>query len=305
MNPFLLKLDSSKIQTYMECPRKFFFSNYVGLQQSEPSVDLVFGVAWHEAMAALLDDKPLEGYSNITPAIMAFSKYWEENSEGIDTHKHKNPENALFFLSSYVDWWSDDKFTVVETEQSVKIRISKQDFSVDIFANIDAVCNDGHNYFILEHKTTGRWVTQTYLNQWRQKPQTLAYFFYLQNSNIASNDSLILHNILCTSARNNDKIFHRMQSSFSHDQINSWILNTQHYVEQIMSDIRNVESENPDDNIMKSFPKNTTQCSFCPYIDVCMARPNPLKKLDKIPSEFDIAFWDPETRKTYSEKELS
>jgi CRISPR/Cas system-associated exonuclease Cas4 (RecB family) len=53
-------LDATKLQTYMRCPRKFFFNYVLGWKSEIPSNHLVFGSAWHMAMEVLLD----KGYNS-------------------------------------------------------------------------------------------------------------------------------------------------------------------------------------------------------------------------------------------------
>ncbi len=45
--------DASKIKTAMECWRKYFFEYVLGWRHDQPNVHLVFGSAWHEALAML------------------------------------------------------------------------------------------------------------------------------------------------------------------------------------------------------------------------------------------------------------
>ena len=49
-------LDSTKIQSFMDCPRGFFFSYILGWRKEEPSIHLIFGSAWHDAMEHLANN---------------------------------------------------------------------------------------------------------------------------------------------------------------------------------------------------------------------------------------------------------
>ena len=51
--PTLQTVDSTKINTFLDCPRQYFFTYVLGWRSDRPNNHLVFGQAWHEAMEHL------------------------------------------------------------------------------------------------------------------------------------------------------------------------------------------------------------------------------------------------------------
>ena len=41
--------DSSKLDTYLDCPRKFFYEHMLGWRVDRPAHALHFGTSWHMA----------------------------------------------------------------------------------------------------------------------------------------------------------------------------------------------------------------------------------------------------------------
>ena len=48
--------DSSKIQGYLHCERRYFFEHVLGWRTKTPSIHLTFGSAWHRVMEVLFED---------------------------------------------------------------------------------------------------------------------------------------------------------------------------------------------------------------------------------------------------------
>jgi len=70
-------IDSSKLSTFMECPRKYFYEYVLGWRPSMPNVHLTFGTAWHAAVERLL----IEGYSqeHVEEAKFIFLQYYRRD----------------------------------------------------------------------------------------------------------------------------------------------------------------------------------------------------------------------------------
>ena len=49
-------LDPSKIKTFKQCPRQFFYEHVLGWRSKEPNLHLVFGEAWHQALEHLFNN---------------------------------------------------------------------------------------------------------------------------------------------------------------------------------------------------------------------------------------------------------
>jgi hypothetical protein len=79
--------------------------------------------------------------------------------------------------------------------------------------------------------------------------------------------------------------------------LEAWRVNTSYWISLFKQDTEKVASGfNPDDDTMGCFAQNPEACADyygCPYINFCMAWPNPLAHFDEIPLGFKREYWDP------------
>lgn len=73
-----LYFDNTMISAYRECPRKFFFRHNNGWTgDGGTAIELVFGLAWHEAMNVWWTN------GNVQEAQKAFLKTWLEDRKSV------------------------------------------------------------------------------------------------------------------------------------------------------------------------------------------------------------------------------
>ena len=118
--------DPTKISTFMECPRKYFYSYVLGWRPEAPSNHLVFGSAWHVAMEYLLT----HDYSthSVVEAHRGFMGEYRKTfgPETDEMFWPKTPNNALIALNAYAKRFERDlnEYNPLYTEIAGKISLN-------------------------------------------------------------------------------------------------------------------------------------------------------------------------------------
>lgn len=285
-------LDSSKIQTFQDCPRKYFFQHILGWRPEKPNIHLVFGSAWHEAMEYLLNhDYSIE---SVQGAYQRFMKAYDEQfpHDWLEpNHRSKNPEKAMQVLVDYAKKWEQDHqdFDVLYTEVAGTAPISEEDV---IHFKIDSVIQDPRGYWSFEHKTTGR-NSQSWRNKWDLITQVGTYIHALY---CAFPPEEVQGTIINGTVFKKNHEFLRIPVHRRGSVMAFWLWETNYYIDLIKRNMEWLAESSPSDDIMMAFPRNPQSCtkySGCPYPDFCAHKCNPLQYQEEPPNGMRREFWDP------------
>lgn len=310
-DPRMFVIDSTKIDSYQECPRAYLFRHILGWELELPNIHLTYGVAVHEAQELLLN----EGYSEET-AYAAFNRFVESFSAytGVlgDTDERKNISNTLFLLQSYVRQYARDlqNFKVLHTEVA---GVAALDFTGDrkLYFRSDAICYGEilgqHGYFSLEHKTGTRFSTQ-WTQQWMQKTQMGAYAWALStmyplneilgvvvNGMFPRTPPRLKQDGSLYAADKDVKFFHRELVRKTPQQLDAWLNNTVMWYDDIIRDTMIALEVQEEPEHLPCFRKNTEACSKysgCEYSSYCYAWTNPIRRAEP-QIGFKQSLWDP------------
>jgi hypothetical protein len=292
-------IDSSKMNTYLDCPRQFFYRYILGWSEDNAKHDLIFGEAWHRAMETLL----LYGHSKeaIDLAFIKFLEYYREHFDEMsdDLYTPKAPYNAYEALKVYSKHWerADKEFTVLHTEISGQVAVTK---NRTITFRMDALCqhNDSKKYFFLEHKTTKRMGRQ-WTDQWALAIQVGTYNYAL--STMFGPDFTnggFINGMGFTKAKLEPI---RLHVKRSYAALNAWHYTMFAWMERLEDDMRQFDIASDGDQILECFPMNPGACTKyygCPYHDFCTSWANPLQKCEAPPYGFKEEHWNPMDRET-------
>ena len=298
--------DATKIQTYMACPRLYFYEYVLGWRNELPSLHLEFGTAWHLAMEQMLTHG-LNAEACLA-AYEAFANHYRQHFDMTwdEGNAPKIPANVLRALPQYcVHYKEEDKDLEVlhiEVAGSVPIDADKH-----IYFKTDTICRGPEGIFSLEHKTGSRFST-TWANQWRQKMQVGVYTHVLYsmydesdvfgvkiNGAFFSNPPKIKKDgNPYAGARDNE--FMRLPLRRSLESMDSWLVEVNHWYDSIQDDFSKLASVKESDDVMKAFPRNTESCTRygqCPFLDYCSGWHNPLQHVNEPPLGYHVQMWDP------------
>jgi len=287
--------DSSKVQAFMDCPRKYFYRYILGWDTDAPNNHLSFGSAWHDAMEYLL----LNGYgdSSVLGAYEAFLRTYRKDfpKETDELFGAKTPARVLEALVEYVLKYKSDfsEFEVLYTEIAGTVPLTEDR---KLHFRQDAICKGigAFGYFSLEHKTTGATISRSWMQQWPLSTQVGTYTHVLyclypaeEVYGVRINGSGFLKTKFS---------FERIPISKTKSAMQVWMWNTLFWLDQIQWNFELLKECKESDEVMMAFPMNTQNCSKwfgCPYHDFCTAWPNPLRSCDEVPMGLKIEFWDP------------
>lgn len=301
--------DASKISDFQVCPRKYFFSHVLGWKAETPSIDLVFGDAWHLAMEQLL----LTGYSDSSldrAYELLLSRYRESFSPVMDdSYYPKNPSFAHSMLEKYCSKFQRDfdDFEVLYTEISGSVSIDKSrvvHFKMDDVLRWLSGPRAG-KYFSLEHKTT-KTIKPVWAETHTLKMQPFIYTHVLHCLYGDDTDSII-YNVGQFQKTNPDFFRFRVPKTLS--QMQCWHSEILYYLDMIDLNFQQLAVCTPDDPILFCFPRNGESCTkyfrTCTYFDFCTSWANPLQDCSSPPYGMKVGHWDPTTKETTHKMNLT
>ena len=287
--------DSSKVQEFQTCPRKYFYRYILGWTSEYPNNHLVFGSAIHKALEHLL----LNGYESksISDAFDLFLEEYrsEFNEETDELFTPKVPERVLPALVEYCDYYKNDfeEFDVLFTEVAGTVPLA--DDRVMHFRQ-DAICRKKSTgeIFSLEHKTLGATPSQRWAEQWDLKTQIGTYTHVLYCLFPREEVFGVVVNALGFLKTKFRFLRHPVRKT--EESMNVWLWNTLYWLDQIHWHTALLKDCSEDDPVLRAFPMNTESCTKyygCPFKDFCSAWPNPLQHCDEPPSGFKVEWWNP------------
>jgi len=295
-------LDATKLQTYMRCPRKFFYSYVLGWKSELPSNALVFGSGWHHAMEVLLDkgytaEACAEGFQVAEQYIREFfPPTWDEGNAP------KTPANLLRALPQYCNTYREDDFDVEHIEVAGSVAIAENKL---LHFKTDAICKDNRGVFALEHKTATR-LSPSWMAQWRQKMQIAIYSHVLycmfeedEVFGVIINAAFFSNPPKREGSRDNE--FRRIPCRRTLQSMEGWIVEAEDLFDNVQRDYNRLSEATPEDSVMRAFNRNTEACTDygqCPFLDYCTTWNNPLQHADEPPIGMMVDHWDPRAADT-------
>ena len=298
--------DPSKLQTAMDCERKYFFEYMLGWRSTYKNNHLIFGTAWHKAQEYIL----INGYEDrhVLAAFEEFlTEYRKEFSEDTDAElSPKNPANAMKALLQYVQNFKNDheKYEVLFTEIGGSVMLTDKDL---LYFKMDSILRDRKNNmkFSFEHKTGSRTGRQ-WEDQWQLKTQVGAYT-HVMNC-LYPQEEVRGIKIRGTFFQKKENKFLSLPCWKTNDQMQVWMWNTLAWIDRIKHSTDVLMNDcTEDDPVMMAFPMNTENCTKyfgCTYHDFCTAWPNPLVRCAEPPMGFEVDFWDTRAEETTHKMEV-
>lgn len=293
-------LDSTKIQAYQDCPRRFFYEYILGWRPAMPNNHLVFGSAVHKAMEHLI----LHGYTvnAVKDALEMFNdEYRAEFSAETDVlYEPKTPARFFSALLLYIRQYADDhlRFQVYKTEFGGTVHISERHVLAYKMDTILFNTATG-KYFSLEHKTTAsNYINKSYHIDHMMGIQVGTYTHVLNCLFHPSEVEGITINCMCFKrTKQPDFIFERFPIFMSSNQMYIWIETTNSWCDRIQEDYNRLAESSDSDPILKAFPCNGRSCSnwgkICPFQELCVSWANPLQHIHFLPADMQVEFWNP------------
>ena len=315
--------DSSKVQSYMNCPRRYFFEHVIGWRTDEPSIHLEFGTAVHLAME-ILHTKGYEAESLSDAFEVFFDHYRKYFGEELDdANAPKNPANFMralpLYAKKYRDIDAEDEVLHVEVAGSVAVGPNRL-----LYFKSDTIIKTKRGIIAREHKTGTRF-HPLWAAQWRKKMQAAAYnhvlyCLFLGKDGVTEDDiaGVEINGIFLRNeprlkrdgqpyANQQDTEFHRVPVRKNLPQMEAWVSEVNHWFDLIERDFSKLADAKEEDQVLDAFHGNTESCTkygVCPFIDQCCSWPNPLQRMHELPAGFKSELWDPRDHSEDNVKEV-
>lgn len=284
-------LDSTKINCYLECPRKFLFRHVAGWTMAVEKYDLLFGKAWHKAVEFLVEHGATP--SNVKPAYMLFE---EELGDSLVDHPTKNKAEVLNALVGYVEQYGNEKVEPLHIEVGGTMLISH---NKTLYFKIDSIVSDysiGKLIVGIEFKTGSR-NSEQWRMHWKNSFQTLCYLHAL-NALYGEEKvwGLKVRGAIFTKTKGYEFVDVPVRASIQ--RLELWLEIANQLWDKINSEIEALKvAMNTDEPILDCFLPNFCCNSFggCVYFDYCISEPNPLRYFlsGYVPPEMKVEFWSP------------
>ena len=308
-------LDSSKIDTFYDCPRKFFYEYVLGWRINKPAHDLYFGQSWHMAREHQL----IHGYEDIQGAYKAFIDYYrlEFPPETDDIYRPKDPAGVGFALIKFANERKSDLIEneLLYTEISGTVPIDRE--GRVLHYRMDSVLRrkaDG-KIFSWDHKSAksfGRtWAEKFFLGVQTGTYTHCLYCLYPINEVIGIEFCGTCFEYLKRGSAQREQGYHtsflRVPAWKTSDQMNVWLWNTLEQVHEIEREMDRLSHCSENDAVMQCFPINPGNCTKywgCTYHDFCLSWSNPLQRCDEPPLGYKEEHWDPSAMETTNKLNL-
>lgn len=315
--------DSSKLDTFMRCKRRYFYEYLLGWRLNYPNHDLYFGQAWHLAREYQL----LHGYDDIEGAYNEFITYYREQfaPEDDEINKPKTPVAVLHALMKFNEERQGDltENEVVEIDGTKMTEVSGTvpvDENRILYYRMDSVMRrkeDGM-IFSMDHKTTsGKWIHYTKYDQ--------EHFLSLQNGTythclycmfpveqvLGVQFDKVGFEFLPRGSKSRAAGYHAtirtVPAYKTPEQMNSWLWLVNILLDDLEYEMDGLSHCKENDQVLMSFPMNPSSCTDfggCPFHDYCLAWQNPLQHAYEPPIGFKVDRWDPSKMQTTVKKDL-
>ena len=298
--------DSTKIQTYLDCPRRYFYEYVLGWQLIGTNIHLIYGSALHAGLEhikrhnhELVD--PIRRKAVAAEAFTLFTEVYkkemETNTDDAAFHKTKNPMTAMNAFLDYVEHYKKEPVNVLYTEVYGQVLINEEGdtlhYKIDVIEDFDVV-NNLRQIRAMDHKTSSQFSRQ-WIDSWALSFQMQTYIHVLYSAFQPERVwGVVVNGIKPQDGKPTE--FFRVPVQKTMDMMNVYLWHANEYVDNIKRDFNRLHECSPADNILQAFPQNPQSCTKyfgCPFRDFCSLWPNPLRRAEEPPLGFTERHWNP------------
>jgi len=311
-NDAMFRWDSTKLNTYDECPRKVFYEYLLGWKPAQQDNHLYFGDCYHQAMAHLLEngfeDRVVEEAQNLFE-----QKYrLEFTSESDEIYYPKDVFNAQRAIATYpVEYprdLEDNELLYTEISGSAPIDADRR-----LHFRMDAIMRNREKdfFFVQEHKTKGGDFNFVWDTEWELAFQIGTYthalycLYPIDRVKGTQVNGIAFIKAQKTAGR---VAFRRVSVWKTLGQMEVWLWQANDRMDRVYHDLDRLEKCTEDDTVLYAFPMNDRNCTkyfrICPFHEFCLAWKNPLQHCKQPPLGFKEEWWDPTTKPAKHTMEL-
>lgn len=287
--------DSTKIKTFLECPRKFLLEYILGIRPDFPNHHLIVGGVWHKVMEVFVETRDVDAAFEVYRELF----FKDFPMEMADTLAPKDPANIYNALQLYANYTKDDpdKFKIISKETCEEIDIGAQ---AKIYAKIDLVVEEKDTGLIVgrDYKTTGMDTEPCYELDVQMLNYLMAlHYMYGQDrvdryeiDRIVFRKSKEVHG----SKGGKGNAVERFELAPSTTLMRMHRMAMLRTIGEIFYEAELLADGGSD--ITSAFPPNFTSCDNyggCRFCSLCAIGEDPVNYVENVPQAFRREFWDP------------
>src|SRR5262245_17854796 len=281
--------DNTSLACLRTCPRKYYYTNIMGLRPAGANVHLDFGLRYHAALEAY-DRRRAAGEDWNTAVTHTVDELAKNSGDFTSDHKVKNRKNLLRSVLGYMDHFKHDPAeTLILANGTPAVELSFR-FEIDLKApngspymlagHLDKLARYQDRLWVLDRKTTSKSFAFDYIQTFKPSGQMCQYTWGSKVVFHPEVQGVIID--ACYIAANLDE-YSRFPASYTADQLEEWFQNTLFYIK--LAEQYHAASY---------WPQNFEACHVyqgCPFRSVCGRDPS-MRDL-VIRSDFVVKRWDP------------
>lgn len=287
-------IDNTALQSYMECPRKYYYSMVLNRRRKGTRPALAYGTTWH----AILEAHYKTGGDRAAVARAAVMS-WEQHDDPDD---HRTLDRALSAYDAYLERWGDHDAearnwgkTVGYPESPVVENTAELWWPGALHpytGKIDRIIEKDGAFFVEDHKTTSA-LGASYFRQFDPSNQMMGYAWLaakLTGKPIAG-VRINAHGVLKTQNK-----FERQTILFSPERLEEWSRNLNSWVARVEASMDQLQwAGDHETNVLQAFPFQFNACAGkygqCTYDGVCTSPARVRQRI--LEAEYEELPWDP------------
>lgn len=309
-------IDSSKLDTFQRCRRRYFYEYILGWRPDVPAQDLWFGESWHKAREFQL----LNGYDRYLEAYEVFEEHYRQQfpPETDELYLPKTPEAVLYALEKFAQERKRDLLDneVLLTETSGTVPIDHQ--GRVLHYRMDSILRrveDG-KIFSWDHKSKKKTFNRMWSETFQLSIQNGAYThcmycMYPIPDVLGVEFCGTAFDYLVRGSKTRPQGYNieflRVPAFKPPDQMNAWLWTVNNLCDELSYEMDRLDKCSENDQVFMAFPMNDTSCTDffgCPMHDFCISWQNPLQRAAEPPLGFREEHWNPADMETRNKRNL-
>ena len=307
--------DSSKLDTWLDCSRKYFLEHILGWRVDRPAHDIYFGECWHKAREYQL----LNGYEDVAGAYTAFIEHYRKEFEP-ETDELYTPKDPFAVLTALNKFAEERKGDLVENEvlfTEISGSVPVDEDGRVLYFRMDSVIrrkSDG-KIFSWDHKSgkkfNRQWADKFFLSIQTGTYTHCLYCLYPIEDVIGIEYDGTSFEHLKRGSKDRGPGYHinflQVPAWKTPGQMNVWLWNVVSILDNVDREMEKLSHCSENDAVQMCFPMNPNSCTKywgCAFHDYCISWENPLRNSDEPPLGFKTKFWDPREMDTTNKMDL-
>lgn len=300
-------IDYSSLSTYLSCPRKFMFQYVLHLRSVRPSIDLVFGAAWHYGLEQAY--RSWKDQADLTLEMLAmiseesFNQYWSIEGEPYFDPDQTFPKSPVNAANMYHSYWRkfygiQNTKQILSIEEPFTIAIKVGSYDISYIGRMDLIFKNRDFIEITDHKTT-KSVNAITGPSFECSMQTDGY---LTAGNIYYDSIPRMVYIVALCQKSKHDAFELYEFTKPNYSLERFLSDLRMHCQRIIIDLE--QAKNEQSNLSRTFsPQSflrnpgyacTQYFRKCPYFDICTMVNNPFIWQSKPPEGYIVSEWNPD-----------